>query len=55
MAIEPQQIDSLPPDRRVIPAVEARQGVISGRVVLVLLTSTLLAVVALRVVYLVGR
>jgi hypothetical protein len=32
-------------------AVEARQGVISGRVILVLLTSLILAVVALAVGY----
>jgi len=55
MPTEPRQADSPSPDRRVIPTVEARQGVISGRVVSVLAASTLVAVVALSVVYVVVR
>jgi hypothetical protein len=51
MATEPYQIDR--PHHEVIQpsAVEARQGVISGRVLLVLVTSVLLAIIALIVSY----
>jgi len=48
MAIEAQQ----DPRRQIAQkSVEARQGVISGRVALVLATSTVLAVVAVCVTY----
>jgi hypothetical protein len=38
-------------DKVEVPAVEARQGVISGRVLLVLATSVLLAAIALGLSY----
>jgi hypothetical protein len=50
MTSEPE-IDRELPDKNMLSAVDARQGVISGRVFLVLLTSVVLAVVALGVVY----
>jgi hypothetical protein len=53
MAMEPQHDPGHPAAER--SAVEARQGVISGRVLLVLVTSLVLAVIALAVGYLVVR
>jgi hypothetical protein len=47
--MQTQQNERPDHDGKVASAVEARQGVISGRVVLVLLTSLLLAVIALAV------
>ena len=51
MTTESPRIDSLSPDKRAISAIEARQGVISGKVVLVLIISTLFAIVALCATY----
>jgi hypothetical protein len=53
MATEPEIHRELS-DKNTLSAVDARQGVISGRVLLVLLTSVVLAVVALGIVYFVS-
>jgi hypothetical protein len=51
MVTEPYQNDGRRHDTTELSAVEVRQGVISGRVLLVLMVSLLLAVVGLTVGY----
>lgn len=55
MAMEPRQNAGQQHVGKVSSAVEARQGVISGRIFLVLVTSLVLAVVAIVVAYFVVR
>jgi len=49
MAMEPRQYPEMPHVAEERTAVEARQGVISGRVLLVLVTSLILAIVAMAI------